>query len=191
MRDEKRKRVKKRRTTDYCNVEVEEAEEGRRKDKQGSFRLSKVDGGENVRSVAGMCLAGCRLPVTSLAANTAQRYVCSIGNFLSFPSSAGKIKTRSSRRVIVDRWPKDYQRIKETCLSASLSSIYAAPPLWRGCFTVEQFVATFFRIPSPSSSFHRNYTRHPTRERAGCTHPLPPFLNRCWQTVVLRLTRRP
>ena len=69
-------------TTDCCNVEVEEAEEGRRKDrKQGSFRLSKVDGGENVRSVAGMCLAGCRLPVTSLAANTAQRYVCSIGNF--------------------------------------------------------------------------------------------------------------
>lgn len=113
--------MKKRRTTDYCNVEVEEAEEGRRKDKQGSFRLSKVDGGENVRSVAGMCLAGCRLPVTSLAANTAQRYVCSIGNFLSFPSSAGKIKTRSSRRVIVDRWPKDYQRIEETCLSASLS----------------------------------------------------------------------
>lgn len=103
MWDEKRKRVKskgqrrrsrwkKRRTTDYCNVEVEEAEEGRRKDKQGSFRLSKVDGGENVRSVAGMCLAGCRLPVTSLAANTAQRYVCSIGNFLFFLSLARRIR---------------------------------------------------------------------------------------------------
>lgn len=55
-------------TTD-CNVNVEVEQE----EKEGSFRLSEVDGSENVRSVAGMCLAGCRLPVTSMAANTAQR----------------------------------------------------------------------------------------------------------------------
>ena len=87
-----------------------------------------MDGGENVRSVAGMCLAGCRLPVTSLAANTAQRYVLdllvisysffSFSPIFSFPlfffhreSKPDDYESELKRTIFVfSRERRDYQR---------------------------------------------------------------------------------